>query len=356
MAYLVELTEPRKVGVRHYQPPEPGSGDVLVRTLYSGISAGTELATYRGTNPYLEKSWDAQLALFLPGETTFRYPVDVWGYSETGVVDRVGAGVTGLAVGDEVWGIWGHRSHAVLPADRLVGHRMPPGLDPVVGTFDRVGAVALNAVLAADARIAETAVVFGQGVIGLLATQLLISQGTEVLAVDTAPRRLDLARTFGATPLLATEGDLALAVREHTGPAGPDRVIELTGAYPALHQAIRVAGVGGTVVAAGFYQGPATALALGEEFHHNRVTVVSSQIGSLPATLRDRWSRERLHAAVIELCAAGRLNPLPLVSHVLPAREAAEAYALIDEPSPDLLQVILDFRGESSGDGSKEDG
>ena len=362
MAYLVELTEPRNVGIRTYPTPEVGPGDVLVRTLYSGISAGTELATYRGTNPYLEKRWDPELALFLPGETTFRYPVDVWGYSEVGVIEEVGEAVgpevADLAPGDQVWGIWGHRSHAVLPADRLVGHLMPPGLDPVVGTFDRVGAVALNAVLAADARMAETVVVFGQGVIGLLATQLLISQGSRVLAVDTVSRRLDLARTFGATPLLATDGDLGLAVREHTGGAGADRVIELTGAYPALHQAIRVAGLGGTVVAAGFYQGPATALALGEEFHHNRVTVVSSQIGSLPATLRERWSRERLHQAVITLCAAGRLDPLPLVSHLLPALEAANAYALINEPPADLLQVILDFRGdvsdESSGDGSEE--
>ncbi len=166
-----------------------------------------------------------------------------------------------LTPGDQVWGIWGHRSHAVLPADRLAGHLMPPGLDPMVGTFDRVGAVALNAVLAADARIAETVVVFGQGVIGLLATQLLISQGSRGAgrrhrAATARPRR----RRFGATPLLATDGDVALAVREHTGGSGADRVIELTGAYPALHQAIRVAGVGGTVVAAGFYQGPATAL------------------------------------------------------------------------------------------------
>jgi threonine dehydrogenase-like Zn-dependent dehydrogenase len=121
-------------------------------------------------------------------------------------------------------------------------------------------------------------------------------------------------------------------------------VIELTGAYPALHQAIRVAGVDGTVVAAGFYQGPATALALGEEFHHNRVTLVSSQIGSLPLALRDRWSRERLHQTVIKLCAAGRLDPMPLVTHVIPAKRAAEAYELLDNPPPELLQVILDFR------------
>ena len=170
-----------------------------------------------------------------------------------------------------VWGIWGHRSHAVLPAERLAGHVMPPDLDARIGTFDRVGAVALNAVLDADARISETVAVFGQGVIGLLTTQLLISQGIDVLAIDTMPNRLELARTFGATPFEAGADDLALAIRAHTGGAGPDRVIELTGAYPALHQAIRVAGVGGTVVAAGFYQGPATALVLGEEFHHNRV-------------------------------------------------------------------------------------
>jgi threonine dehydrogenase-like Zn-dependent dehydrogenase len=161
------------------------------------------------------------------------------------------------------------------------------------------------------------------------------------------PPRLELAQKFGATPLSAQNGDLAVAVRDLTQGRGADRVIELTGAYPALHQAIRVAGVDGTVIAAGFYQGPATALALGEEFHHNRVTLISSQIGSLPLALRDRWSRERLYRTVIQLCAAGRLDPLPLVSHVIPASSAAEAYRLIDSAPPDLLQVILNFTPEA---------
>ena len=101
----------------------------------------------------------------------------MWGYSEVGVVDSVGPGATGVAVDDVVWGIWGHRSHAVLPADRLAGHQLPGGLDPIVGTFDRVGAVALNAVLATGACVGESVAVFGLGVIGLLATQLLISAG-----------------------------------------------------------------------------------------------------------------------------------------------------------------------------------
>ena len=137
--------------------------------------------------------------------------------------------------------------------------------------------------------------------IGLLATQLLVSQGIDVVAIDTVPHRLELAGEFGAIAVLGPTVIVALAVREHTDGRGADRVIELTGAYPALHQAIRLAGVGGTVIAAGFYQGPATALALGEEFHHNRVTLVASQIGGVPAgcaTAGAGAAARDLHAAL----------------------------------------------------------
>lgn len=348
MAYVVELVAPQTVAVRDYPTPEPASGEVLLRTLFSGISAGTEMTIYRGTNPYLEKRWDPDLAMFLPGATTFGYPLNTWGYSEVGIVEALGPGVVDVEIGEVLWGIWGHRSHAVVPAMSLRGHQLASHLDPKVGTFDRVSAVALNAVLAANARIGETAAVFGQGVIGLLTTQLLISSGVEVLAVDTMPYRLELAQSFGATPFAGGAEDLGLALRERTGGVGVDRVIELTGSYAALHQAIRVAGVGGTVIAAGFYQGPATHLALGEEFHHNRVTVVSSQIGSLPFWLRERWTRDRLHETVMRLCAEGRLDPLPLVSHVVPAIEAAQAYYLLDSPPADLMQVLLDFTPEAA--------
>ena len=208
MAYLIELTAPRvgrRTGVS--RRPSRAPARCVVRTLYSGISAGTELATYRGTNPYLEKRWDPEAALFFPGGSTFSYPRRRLGLLRGRRGRRPsGTGVDGLAVGDVVWGIWGHRSHAVLPAERLLGHQLSADLDPIVGTFDRVGAVALNAVLAANARIGESVAVFGQGVIGLLATQLLVSQGIDVYAVDTVPARLALAEQFGATPVLGDRG------------------------------------------------------------------------------------------------------------------------------------------------------
>ena len=146
------------------QPLVPGS--VRLRTWYSGISAGTELTAYRGSNPYLTRTWDAQRRLFVDGEPSFAYPVQGWGYSEVGEVVEVADDVAAPVVGDVVHGTWGHRSDAVVPA-AAVRDRVWTG-DALSGTFARVGSVGLNAVLAAEARLGDRVAVFGQGVIGLL--------------------------------------------------------------------------------------------------------------------------------------------------------------------------------------------
>ena len=127
-----------------------------VANLYSGISAGTELATYRGTNPYLEKLGIRGRAL--PAGSRPSISGLTWGYSEVGQIEALGPEVTGFHLGEVVWGMWGHRSHAALPAERLRGHALPAGVDPMVGSFARVGAVALNAVLASRAYVGETVV------------------------------------------------------------------------------------------------------------------------------------------------------------------------------------------------------
>jgi threonine dehydrogenase-like Zn-dependent dehydrogenase len=172
-----------------------------------------------------------------------------------------------------------------------------------------------------------------------------VLSGATVLAVDRIERRRTAARRFGAAHTLdPTSGrDVAAQVRVITG-AGADAAIELSGAYPALHEAIRSVQPGGRVVAAGFYQGSATGLDLGEEFHHNRVSVVASQIGGLPTGLTNRWDVARLHRAVLELVGAGRMDVASLVSHVVPVSDVASAYRLLDEDPSGALQVVLDFR------------
>ena len=323
---------------------------VRVRTLYSGISAGTELTAYRGSNVYLNKRWDAGSRLFVPGEHSVSYPISGWGYSEVGQVVEVGDEIVGPteelpAVGDIVYGVWGHRSEAVVPATELAGHRLPDAMDPIAGVFVHVGAVALNAVLAADLHVTESVVVSGQGVIGLLATRLAVLSGAAVIAVDGFARRRIAATQFGAAHALdpASRTDVAVEVRRLTG-AGADAAIEISGAYPALHQAIRSVQPGGRVVAAGFYQGSATGLDLGREFHHNRVSIVAAQIGGVPTAVSNRWDRARLHRAVLELVTTGGLDVKRLVTHVVPVEQAATAYRLLDMQPAEALQVVLNFR------------
>jgi 2-desacetyl-2-hydroxyethyl bacteriochlorophyllide A dehydrogenase len=332
--------------------PEPAAelvpGSVRVTTLYSGISAGTELTAYRGSNPYLNRTWDADRHLFVEGEATTSYPVTGWGYSEVGTVTEVAADVAGQpgvpAVGDQVWGIWGHRSSAVLPAAKLLGHTIPAGLDPLAASFARVGAVALNAVLAADVHLGELVAVFGQGVLGLLATRLATLNGAEVLACDAIPGRLEFAAEFGAKHTVdVTAASAAERARAVSGGRGADTAIEISGNTRALHEAIRSVAVGGRVVAAGFYQGEASGLRLGEEFHHNQVQLVSSQIGGVASWLSHRWDTERLQLTFMELVHRGEVAVRELVTHVMPVEAAAEAFDLLDRNQSQVLQLVFNF-------------
>ncbi|WP_328719927.1 zinc-binding alcohol dehydrogenase [Streptomyces sp. NBC_00247] len=348
MERVVQFTGPRQVEVAEHESADLPAGHLRVRTRYSGISAGTELTAYRGTNPYLTRTWDAEARIFRDGAAGIEYPVAGWGYSEVGEVTEVSPELTAVpgmpVVGDLVWGIWGHRSEGIVPAERMVGHTLPAGLEPLAGAFARVGAIAYNAVLAADIHLGEEVAVFGQGVIGLLTTRLAQLNGARVTAVDALDGRLDTARSYGARRTLNARTDsVAERVREATGGLGADVAIEISGVYPALHEALRSVTVGGRVVASGFYQGDGAGLRLGDEFHHNRVQLICSQIGGVPPQLAGRWTVERLQQTFLSLVAEGLVDVKSLVSHVVPVADAADAYVLLDERPAEALQVVLEF-------------
>jgi 2-desacetyl-2-hydroxyethyl bacteriochlorophyllide A dehydrogenase len=345
---IVQFTSPRRVEVLEQPATELRPGHVRIRTSFSGISAGTELTAYRGTNPYLNKTWDPDQRLFVEGTSGLNYPIAGLGYSEVGEVVEVAPDVAddplNPAMGQQVWGIWGHRGEAVLPVDRLRGCVLPDGLDPVAATFARVGAVALNAVLAADIHLGEVVAVFGQGVLGLLTTRLVRLSGASVVAVDTVPARLDKAREYGAAAIVdAGAAAVGPQLRLLTDGRGADVAIEISGSYRALHDAIRSVTVDGRVVAAGFYQGDGVGLRLGDEFHHNRVRLVSSQIGGVPPAVAGRWNQTRLNRTFLQLAVDRQVDPVGLVSHVIPVERAAEAYRMLDRRPEEALQVVLKF-------------
>ncbi len=346
MGRVVTFEGPEKVGIREYEDPPLGPNEVRLRTLYSGISAGTEMTAYRGSNPYLAKRWEPDRRLFVEGETSLEYPVEGWGYEEVGEVAEIGPGVTKVETGEVVYGTWGHRSTKVVGENWAAARILPSSVDPVVGVFSRIGAIALNAVLDADVHVGEYVAVFGQGVPGLIAAQLARLNGGTVIAVDGIPRRLELAGELGTAHVIDfRERSPAEEIKGLTEGRGADVSIEISGSYPALHEAIRSTAYNSKVVSAGFFQGEGAGLFLGEEFHHNRIRVVCSQISGLSPALDHRWSVERLEKTVMALAAEGRISLEPLVTHVFEADEADKAFELLDQrPAPgDVVQAVLKF-------------
>ena len=169
------FTAPRTAELRPERVPPPGPGEVRVKTIASAISHGTEMLVYRGEVP-------ADLPLDLPtlaGE--FSFPIK-YGYATVGRV--LDAGVGAFSAGDLVFVHHPHQDAFAVPAGLPV--RLPDGLDPTLGLFFANLETALNVVHDAPLRLGETALVFGQGVVGLLVTRLLKLAGAyQVLAVVT---------------------------------------------------------------------------------------------------------------------------------------------------------------------------
>jgi 2-desacetyl-2-hydroxyethyl bacteriochlorophyllide A dehydrogenase len=349
------IREPRVVTFQTYLPRPLGPEEVRVGTLYSGISAGTELTIYRGSNPYAHKRWDSRLRLFVPVEETPQFYPRPLGYEEVGCVVEVGRRVKSVEVGDFIYGSWGHRTEAVLSKTTVARNRFQHDQDPRHGLFARIGAIVMNGILDAQIHVGETVAVFGAGVVGLIAMALARLSGAYVYGVDINPQRLQAARLYADQ---VVGEDAARKIKEWTDHhRGADVVIEASGNDRALNEAIRTAAYAGKVIALGFYQGGAGGLYLGEEFHHNRVQVICSQISKVNPEFSARWDVPRLERTIMDLQASGRLNLLPLITHEVPFPEAAQAYQLLDQHPEAAVQVALTFPeaiAEATGGRSSE--
>jgi len=346
MGKVVVFTQPRTVGFEQYEDRPLKAKEVRLRTLFSGISAGTELTAYRGSNPYIHKRWEQQRKLFVPTDTpSLPYPISGWGYEEVGETIEVGVEVTGVKAGDVIYGTWGHRTHHIVGEEYARQRILPAGLAPILGIFSQIGAIALNGVHDGRIRIGETVAVFGLGVPGQIVAQLAHHSGARVVGVDLIARRLEKALELGAidVALNPRDGSPAERIKEMTNNRGADVSIEVSGSAAALHEAIRATAYSAKVVTLGFFQGEANGLWLGEEFHHNRINIVCSQIFGVDPELTYRWNELRLVQTGIRLQAEGVLNLRPIISHVLPFDQAAEAFRLLDQEPEQTIQVALDF-------------
>jgi 2-desacetyl-2-hydroxyethyl bacteriochlorophyllide A dehydrogenase len=342
---ILNLVQPRKIEVDEYKEEPLGCLQIRIKTLYSGISAGTQLTLYRGENPFVEGDWNPVLRIFEDiGEPAMLYPVDgMWAYEEVGKVVEVGSGVTKVKAGDVIFGAWGHKSTHIADEEYAATHKLVEGVEPICAIFAQMGAISLNAVIDANIHAGETVAVFGQGVPGQIVAQLSKLSGARVIAVDLDETRLDFAKRSGADIVLNPKDvNVGKEIKELTGGKGADVSIEISGSIIALNEAIKSTCYNGCVVCSGFITGEAKGLFLGREFHHNRIKIICSQIENVSLSASNRWDKLRMENTIMNLQKEGKIDLSGLITHIVDFEKASEAYDMLDRQT-NCLQVVLKF-------------
>ncbi len=348
MPYKLKIVGPRQLDYIAYEETPLLENEVRAEAVLSGISHGTEMNLYRGTSPFSSKRFDPDLRLFLPSAEPD--PAFQLGYEWVGRVVETGARIEHLKPGDLVHLLYPHaETHTFVPFDmpyKGILQALPSHMKPEQAIFIALAGVALQAVHDARMKVGDRVAVFGLGVIGQFIVQLARLNGAAWIdAIDPIPMRRRITLADGADRVLdPTACDVGYEIKAASPHRGADVAIEASGRYDALHQAIRSVRKAGQVVTVGFYQGGAEALRLGEEWHHNRVTMVSSMaVWECPHRDYPLWDRQRIDDVVIDLLASGRLRSEHLITHRFPFKHAAEAYEYIDAHPTDVVKVALTY-------------
>jgi threonine dehydrogenase-like Zn-dependent dehydrogenase len=337
------VTAPRKIEFFDYQELPLQPDEVRVQSLVSGIKIGTEMALYQGSTPFLDQQFDPALRLFQPAKDRGLYPCNLGSWL-VGKVVETGSKVKKFKTGNMVHGGMAHRPTNICREDDLF--LLKSGMQPETALFTDPAIFALQAVHDAQIKVGDNVAVFGMGALGLLAVQIARMNGAErIFAVDVIPRRLDLARQFGADQTLnAAACDAGLEIKKLTGNRGVDVSIEISGAYPALQSAIRSVHPGGLLVTASYFKGSGSQLNLGAEWHHNRLTLISSMpVWGMPHRNSPMWNLKRIEHTALGLLENGRLQTSPMIGKRFPYAQAAEAYRFIDEKPEAAVKVLLDY-------------
>jgi threonine dehydrogenase-like Zn-dependent dehydrogenase len=359
---VLVLEGPGRLAIREEAARPVPDGGFRVTTLFSGISAGTELSYVNGTNPLLTRSWDAALGLFRPGVPGADYPVMRLGYMEVATVSE--SRTPAIPAGGTVAMAYGHRSGYVADphSDRVIP--LPTEIDPMLGIFIcHMGPICANGLLHAAADLygpdvrslgdgvrGRRVAVMGAGVVALLTALLARRHGAaSVVVLDSLPERRAAAHALGLEALDpdgAHDPAVTLKTRWRHGPGdhGADVVFQCRGQPSALHLALRVARPQGVVIDLAFYQGGADDLRLGEEFHHNGLTVRCAQIGRVPRGLTHVWDRDRLSAEAVGLLRdEAKAIREHLITAVVPFADAPGFLTGLAERRQRHLQAVLAF-------------
>lgn len=308
--------------------------EVLVKTAYSLVSAGTELTCLAG------------------GESWFTFP-STPGYTSVGEVVQVGDRVAAVSPGDMVYTWGGHRQYNRIDLAQRgsICLPVPAGIDLPLVPFTRMITIALTALRVSDIELGDYVAVIGLGLVGNFAAQLARLQGGNVIALDHNPGRVALVADCGIKNAIVMKNPTAAAkVAEMTDQRGVSTLIEASGRPGALLDGLPLVGRYGEVILVGIVRGEYQAnLTDVLDYIHldpqGNVTFKGAHEWRYPVT-RDpfvKHSIERNSEIAMELIRDGILQVAPLLTHTLPSEEAASAYHGLKNSKNEYIGVVFDW-------------
>jgi threonine dehydrogenase-like Zn-dependent dehydrogenase len=350
MPKRLAITAPRKAEVLEYEDTPLQAHQVRVRTEIASGKHGTMMAPYRRSGP-TNTALDENMRIFLPTQDDRSWgwgpregePFNT-GTSGAGVIEEIGAEVTAWKAGVRVFGHMDIRETNIcweadvfelggIPADEALC------LEPAYVSF--------HCIREGNVRIGDDVAVIGLGAIGLIAAKMAILAGAaRVFGIDPIAVRREWCQKNGATAVFDPRtADAGLEVHRLTDGRGVDVAIETAGNYSALHTAIRCARVCGTIVSAGFYQEEAKGLMLGQEWHHNRLTMIVPHGcgGGHPPRDFPVWDWRRANQDIVHLLRTRRLTLPGLIHPIVSLDEGPAILQQIDETPEKSIKFAVRF-------------
>jgi 2-desacetyl-2-hydroxyethyl bacteriochlorophyllide A dehydrogenase len=328
-ARTVYFTGPKQVGVREINLPILKEDEVLVETLCSAISAGTEMLVYRGEFPHVIDAYDHL-------SSDLNYPL-AYGYACVGRVKKTGKIVNGEWLNKLVFAFQPHSSHFITKIESLIP--IPDSLGPETASFLPNMETAVNLVQDGAPILGERVLVFGQGIIGLLTASLLseFPLGSLVTVDNYDLRRIALKVESQRLKVKSlTPHDLRPSTFDPF-----DLTFELSGSPSALNDAIALTTFSGRIVIGSWYGEKRAELDLGGSYHRSRIKLISSQVSTISPELSGRWDKSRRFDVASQ--ALERIKPEKWITHRFSLDDAEKAYRLLDENPQETIQVIFDY-------------
>ena len=326
----IVFTKPKVAEICEYEIAEPQAGEVQVRLAVSSISSGTERANLIG---------EVNVSVFEKSDVAI-FPRE-GGYSSAGVIEKIGAGVTNLQVGDKVALSWSSHSQILNIAQENV-HKLSDNVSFQDAAFFHIATFPLAAIRKCCLEMGESAIVMGMGILGLAAIQLLRAAGAApIIAVDPVAEKREKALACGADYALDPYApDFVEMVKSLTN-GGVKVAIEVTGVGKALDSVLDCMARYGRIALLGCTRNSDFTIDYYHKVHGPGITLIGAHASARPLVESSNgwWTQKDDIYTLMKLTEMGRLSLASMIDEVHSPMEAPEVYTrLINEKTFPLVQ------------------